>query len=255
MEAAPIVVLDRPQLGENVGFVARAMMNCGLRSLRLVSPRDGWPNPAATAAAAGADEVIDGAGVFDSVEAAVADVHRVFATTARRRGLSTPVLDGGQAARAMRAEAEQGHRVAVLFGRESAGLDNDAVALADAIVEFRLDPSFRSLNLAQAVLLVGYEWWSAGPAEARQRRRRGDLPPEDGSPPATKVEMTNFFARLETALAESGFLRHAEKRPRMVRNLRALFTRAQPSVAELGALHGIVERLRQAPARRDDPSA
>lgn len=248
---APIVVLDRPQLGENIGFVARAMMNCGLRRLRLVRPRDGWPNPAASAAAAGADAVIEGVEVFDTIEGAVADIHRLYATTARRRGLSTPVLDGEGAAREMRAEAAEGCRLAVLFGREASGLDNDAVALADAIVEFRLDPAFRSLNLAQAVLLVGYGWWCAGPADGRDLRRRGDLPPEDTSPPATKEEMANFFSRLERALAESGFLRHPEKRPRMVRNLRALFTRARPSTAELGALHGIVESLRR--GRPGDP--
>ena len=173
MSRPPAIVLVRPQLGENIGMAARAMLNCGLDELRLVAPRDGWPNPAARAAAAGADAVIDGARVFDTAAEAVADLQLVLAATARRRDVEKPVHRPREAARLLR---DTGARAGVLFGPERSGLDNDEVGLAAAIVEAPLNPDFPSLNLAQAVFLMAWEWRMAGPptrAAATQRTRRG----------------------------------------------------------------------------------
>lgn len=237
----PVVILDAPQLGENIGFTARAMLNCGLAELRLVRPRDGWPNPAAEAAAAGADRVIVDATVFDSLEAALGDCHRIYAATARRREQIKRILTPRAAAAEICALPDQaGVRTGLLFGPERAGLDNDAVALADAVIEVPLNPEFSSLSLPQAVLLVAYEWRLAGEAAGDE-----DSPLRDQL--ATKEELLNFFSRLEAALDESGFFHVAEKRPIMVRNIRNIFQRAGLTQQEVRTLQGIVSIL----TRRD----
>ena len=157
----PAIILVDPQLGENIGMVARAMLNCGLSELRLVRPRDGWPNPAAQSAASGADRVLDAARHFPTTLEAVADLHLVYAATARPRDMVKPVVVPQRAAAEIRAAADRGCAAGVLFGPERAGLVNDDVALADAVLEVPLSPAFASLNLAQAVLLLGYEWYQA----------------------------------------------------------------------------------------------
>jgi len=236
--SAPVLVLVRPQLAENVGTTARAMMNCALGDLRLVAPREDWLSEKAIAAASGADSVLRHARAYDSTEAALADCHRVLATTARRRDLIKPLMTPRHAAGTMRAGIADGQRYAVLFGPERTGLENDDVALADAIIEVPLNPAHSSLNLAQAVLLVGYEWFQAGI----------ERPPielvSNGAEPADRAMLMTFFRHLESELDACGFLRNAAKRPGMVRNLRALFQRAELTVPEVCTLHGVVKELR-----------
>ncbi|WP_137392109.1 RNA methyltransferase [Rhodoligotrophos defluvii] len=245
---APIVILVHPQLGENIGAAARAMANFALSELRLVKPRDGWPNPQAKANASGADWVIDGAKLYDTVEEAIGDLDYVLATTARRRDMIKPVLAPEEAARAAQGRIAAGGRVGVLFGPERTGLESDHVALADAIVMAPVNPAFASLNLAQAVLLVGYEWFKQAGEQGLGRATPVDPSGEQGTPMsetrlATKAELLNFFTRLEAALTRSGFLYPPEKAPIMVRNLRNLFARAGLTEREVRTLHGIVSSL------------
>ena len=236
-EAGPAVILVDPQLGENIGMVARAMLNCGLGDLRLVRPRDGWPSATAESAAAGADAVLARARLFETTRAAVADLRYLLATTARPRDLTKPVVTPREAAGELRANAAAGRECGLLFGPERSGLTSDDVALADAIVRVPLNPAFSSLNLAQAVLLLGYEWFQA--ADATPAREL----PLGASAPVAKAELINFFERLEAALDETGFMYPPEKRPAMVRNLRSLFTRAELTDQEVRSLHGIVSAL------------
>ena len=233
----PAVILVDPQLGENIGMVARAMLNCGLTELRLVRPRDGWPNEAAVKASSGADRVIEGARLFDTTGEAVADLNRLYATTARPRGMVTRVVTPRRAAAEIHAASAEGARVGVLFGPERSGLVNDDIARADTVLEVPLNPAFASLNLAQAVLIVGYELYQAQTQAAPERLESG------GALPVPKAEMVNFLERLERRLDDSGFLYPPEKRPGMVRNIRALFQRAALTEAELRTLHGIVSAL------------
>ena len=219
--ATPAVVLVRPQLGENIGMVARAMHNCGLSDLRLVAPRRPWPNPHAAAAAAGAACVLEGVRLFPTTAAAVADLRFLLASTARPRRGTQVALTPEAAAEVLRARGAAGAASGILFGKESRGLDNDDVALADAILTVPLNPAFTSLNLAQAVLLIAYAWYRAGEA----------IPPSTlaiprATRPATKGELLGFFQHLEGELEACGFFHVAEKRPVMARNLRGLFQRA-----------------------------
>ncbi len=236
----PAVVLVDPQLGQNVGMAARAMLNCGLVELRLVRPRDGWPNPAAEAAAAGATEVLDRARLFDTTAGAVADLDRVYAASARPRDMVKPVLTPRAAAAEMRAAHQAGEAVGVLFGPERSGLTNDDLALADRVLEVPLNPAFASLNLAQAVLVVGYEWFQAGDTRAPRRLPRG------GARPATKAELLNLFDRLEAGLDGAEFFHPPEMRPGMRRNLRNIFQRADLTEVEVNTLHGVVTALLKA---------
>lgn len=242
---SPAIVLVRPQLGQNIGMCARAMLNCGLSDLRLVAPRDGWPNRDAQAAASGADAVIEAARVFDGVESATADLTQVYASTARPRDMVKPVATPRRAAGEMRAAVAAGGRPGVLFGGERSGLDNDAVTLAGTILEVPLNPAFNSLNLAQAVLLVGYEWWLAGD-ETPGRRNAATGAAEHA---ATEAELVNFYGRLEGALDEGGFFSVPEKRGIVVRNIRNIFARAGLTTGEVDTLHGIVSALVHAPKR------
>jgi tRNA/rRNA methyltransferase len=230
----PAVILVEPQLGENIGTAARAMMNCALDDLRLVRPRDGWPSAKAVAAASGADAVLERAQLYPSVAAAIADLVHVYAATARDRGFVRREVTPRRAAAEMRVHLAAGEACGVLFGPERTGLLNDDVALADTVLTIPLNPGFSSLNLAQAVLIVGYEWFASAAAVPPEVLRRG------GSRAATKDELLNFFAHLEEELVKNGFLRHRESRPSMVRNLRSLFQRAQCTEQELRTLHGVV---------------
>jgi tRNA/rRNA methyltransferase len=230
----PAIILVEPQLGENIGTSARAMFNCGLTDLRLVRPRDGWPSDKAVAAASGADAVLDGARLFPRVEDAIADLNHLYVTTARDRYMVKEVMTPRAAAQEMRRYMAEGRACGILFGPERTGLVNDDIALGDRVIRVPLNPAFSSLNLAQAVLIVGYEWFAAG----------DETPPAElvtgHSRPATKEELLRFFAHFEEALDRSGFLRTADKRPGMVRNLRNLFQRAQLTEQELRTLHGVV---------------
>jgi tRNA/rRNA methyltransferase len=244
----PAIVLVEPQLGENIGTAARAMANFGLSDLRLVSPRDGWPSSMAVKAASGADWVIDGARVFGSVAEAVADLTLVYATTARTRDMVKPVVTPEEAAAAMRERLGSGRGAGVLFGRERTGLTNDDVAFADAILMAPVNPAFASLNLAQAVLLVGYEWFKTGPLSYGDEAVGGGALTETGMRmpgtwPATKEDVLGFFEHLERELDASGFLRPPEKRPAMVRNLRNLFQRCGLTEQDVRTLRGVVASL------------
>jgi tRNA/rRNA methyltransferase len=241
----PAVILVRPQLAVNIGMCARAMANFGLDDLRLVAPREGWPRvgeyrDVAYAAAAGAAYMLDAARVFDSVGAAVADLNFLYAATARERDqvkrVATP-------AAAMAATAVAGEKRGVLFGPERTGLDNDEVALADEIVTFPVNPAYASLNLAQAVLLVGYEWFKAA---------HGDAPPPPAitravSPPATREMTLAFFEFFEGKLDDAGFFRPAPKKPGMRRNLRNMFHRMAMTQQDVRTLWGAVVRLVEGP--------
>jgi tRNA/rRNA methyltransferase len=233
----PAIILVEPQLGENIGTAARAMMNCGLDDLRLVCPREGWPSDKAKSAASGADAVLAKARLFGETAASVADLAHVYAATTRDRHMVRRQVTPRRAALEMRGQIALGEPCGVLFGPERTGLVNDDVALADAVLTVPLNPAFSSLNLAQAVLIVGYEWFTAAVPAASEVLRSGD------SRTASKEELLNFFAHLEEALEISGFLRDREKRPRMVRNLRSLFQRARCTEQEIRTLHGVVTAL------------
>ena len=230
MSRPPAIVLVRPQLGENIGMAARAMLNCGLDDLRLVAPRDGWPNPAAQAAAAGADAVLDKARVFDTAAEAVADLQIVLAATARRRDVEKPVRDPRGAARLLR---DSGARTGVLFGPERSGLDNDEVGLAAGIIEAPLNPDFPSLNLAQAVFLVAWEWRMAGPPPV----------PPPPSELASAEAFEGFWQHLDGALDAAGYYREPKLKPTVQRNLRAVFARAGLTDQEVRTLRGVIARL------------
>ena len=245
--SGPIVILVEPQLGENIGMAARAMGNFGLTRLRIVNPRDGWPNVHAKRAASGADHILDQATLFDTVEQAVADCTLLFATTARAHDQAKPVVAPDAAAREIVAQIGSGtDEVGILFGRERYGLQNEEVALANRIVTFPVNPGFASLNLAQAVLLMGYEWFKLSTA--------GALPfamPER-SEPASQHQMQAFFDNLVRELDKVEFLRPAEKRETMLVNLRNIFTRMDPTKQDMHTLHGVVMAIaegRKGPAK------
>ena len=235
----PVIVLIDAQLGENIGTAVRAMRNCGLEELRLVNPRKDWLNEKTIAATAGADTTLEDANVYPEITEAISDLHRVFATTVRPRDMEKPVLSPHEAAERMREADERGERVGILFGPERAGLTNDDVALAEAIIEVPLNPAFASLNLAQAVLLLGYEWFQTALAASR----RPPSSSREGTRPATQAELRGLFEQLEGGLDACGFLRIKEKRPGMIRNIRNIFTRAGLSDREVSTLRGIVTSL------------
>ena len=243
---APAVILVEPQLGENIGMAARAMLNCGLTDLRLVNPRDGWPSEDALAASSGAVQVIEDARVFDTTPDAVADLNLVFATTARTRDMTKRILTPRQAAGEIRAFAATGgpgsRRAGMLFGPEAKGLTNDDLALADAVVMAEMNPAFSSLNLAQAVFCVGYEWLMAA-AEDHESGPEIVLAMPKETRPANKAELKSLFEHLEGELDGSGFLRVTEKRPVMVRNIRNIFQRAGLTEQEVRTLRGVITSL------------
>ena len=234
---APVFILVRPQMGENIGAAARAMLNFGLDRMRLIAPRDGWPNPKAVAMASGAGRVLDGAGVFGDLPAALADCDYVFATTARGRELTKPVVTPERAMVMAREMAGQGKRVAVLFGPERAGLENDDVALAHAIVTVPVNPDFFSLNLAQCVLLMGYEWLRLGsdvPASVLDLAR-SDL--------ANGEELQRLGDHFEERLDAAGFFFPPTKVAGMKLALRNMWTRLSLTRAEVQTFHGMLRQI------------
>jgi len=244
--AGPIVILVEPQLGENIGMCARAMGNFGLTRLRIVNPRDGWPNIAAQRAAAGADEILNAAELFSTVEEAVADCSLLFATTARAHDQAKPVVGPDDAARQITQEIGAKGTAAILFGRERWGLTNEEVTLANRIVTYPVNPAFASLNLAQAVLLMGYEWFKLATAD--------ELPFEmpERSERASSHQMQTFFDNLIAELDKVEFLRPPEKRDTMLVNLRNIFSRMEPTKQDMHTLHGVVMAIaegRKGPAK------
>ncbi|WP_024512651.1 TrmJ/YjtD family RNA methyltransferase [Bradyrhizobium sp. ARR65] len=244
--AGPVIILVEPQLGENIGMAARAMGNFALSRLRLVNPRDGWPNVSAQRAAAGADHILDHVELFDSVADAVADLDLLFATTARAHDQAKPVVGPEAAAREIVSRVGSGGKAGILFGRERWGLTNEEVARANRIITFPVNPGFASLNLAQAVLLMGYEWFKLSTG--------GGLPFDkpERSPPATQHQIDAFFENLVRELDKVEFLRPAEKRETMLVNLRNIFTRMDPSKQDMHTLHGVVMAIaegRKGPAK------
>jgi tRNA/rRNA methyltransferase len=237
--AQPLTVLVRPQMGENIGAAARAMWNFGLDRMRIVAPRDGWPNERAVAMASGAGRVLDNVQLTDTVAAACDELHYAYATTARARDLTKPVLSPLEAMQDARARIADGQRVGILYGPERAGLENEDVAQANALISVPVNPAFGSLNLAQCVLLVSYEWG----------RVRFDLPQAQTSERATTGEMDHLLARLETRLDDAGFFFPADKATSMRVNLRNMFSRLDLSSADVRILHGIVKTL-----GRDNPT-
>ncbi len=238
IEPSPVVILVRPQLAENIGAVARAMGNGGLFHLRLVAPRDGWPQERAWRTASGADRILDAATIHPTVADAVSDLHRVFATCPRPRHIVKPVLTARGAAAELHAIGARSLRAGILFGPERAGLDNDDIACADSLVRYDLNPGFMSLNLSQAVMILGYEWFIA---------RTPDAPPRtlqtNETKIATKGELENFLSHLVRACDASGFLKNPQKRPGMIRNIRHFFQRGEVTVQELNTLHGVITEL------------
>jgi tRNA/rRNA methyltransferase len=250
----PAIILVKPQMGENIGAAARAMLNFGLGDMRIVAPRDGWPNDAARAMASRADEVLDHAQLFDTTEEAIADLNQVYATTARGRELSKPVLPPRTMAEQGTAAIGGGQKVGILFGGERAGLDNDDVALARAVVQVPANPAFASLNLAQAVLLCSYEWRLASLEGANSA---ADF--DAASAPVAAGQMTAFNEFLADELDRSGFFNLIEdKRPTMLRNIRAMFHRAELRDHEVRTLFGVVRSLsghRQGTRKSQEPGS
>jgi len=236
-ESGPAIILIGAQLGENIGKAVRAMYNFGLTDLRLVAPRDGWPNPDAIPAAAGADIVLEKARVYDTTAEAIADLKYVYATTARRRDMIKTVITPKRCAALMRSYTGEGQKVGLLFGPEKAGLKNDDVALADAIVSVPLNPAFASINLAQAVILMSYEWFQTGTDQPDQ------YTPQLDTTPASSDDLQKLFDHMETELTEAGYFRHDQRRAIMKRNLRNIFKRAELTHEEVSTLRGVVKAL------------
>lgn len=239
----PAIVLVEPQLGENIGMVARAMANFGLSDLRLVKPRDGWPSEKARAAASRADHVIDAVTLFETTEDAVADLSFVFATTARARDSFKPVREPQTAAMMLRARIAAGQPAGILFGREKYGLSNHEVGLADEIVTFPVSPNFASLNIAQAVLLMSYAWTIAGSgsapgSEAGPTGRPRFSAPE--APPASKEDLHRLFAHLEASLDRNNYFHPEHKREALTQKLRTMLTKAGFSEPEVRTMRGVI---------------
>ncbi len=233
----PAVILNEPQLAENIGAVARAMANFGLSDLRMVRPRDGWPQDRAWASASGADWPLNDARVFASIEDAVADMQVVLATTARPRELRLPVMTPREAAAQLHAAAGAGQKIALLYGGERAGLETRDISLCQGVVTIPVDPRFRSLNLAQAVVLTAYEWRAAvldRPPETFEKNR---------ADPAGQAALQGLYGQLEDELHAAGFFHPPEKTPSMINNLRAILARAGLSDQEVRTLRGVITAL------------
>lgn len=240
---APAIILVEPQLPENIGMAARAMANFGLREMRLVAPRDGWPNPAASGASAGATATLAAAKLYGTVAEAIGDLSYVLATTARARGQMKRILSAEEAIAGLAGRSGSGEATGILFGRERTGLENDDISLADAILTFPVDPAFASLNLAQAVLLVGYEW--------RRVAGEGALPFSDkpGTPPAPREALISLFEHLEAELDRAGFY-PPDKRDSMARNMRDMLHRMGMTEQDVRTWRGAVRALAEGRARR-----
>ncbi len=249
LDARPAVILVNPQLGENIGTAARAMANFTLSEMLIVNPRDSWPNERALKASSGAVHVIEQARVLESCKEAIKPFNRVYATTARPRGMTMEVMTPEQAAADMHARAAKGERCAMMFGRERWGLNNDEISLCDVIVTAPVDPEFASINIAQAVLLMGYEWYK--PVAGSLGMGTGELPAMAGSGlkihsddgVASKEDTLGFFDHLEKELEDAGFFKSVSMRPVMVRNIRNMFNRVELTLQEIRTLRGIIASL------------
>lgn len=232
-----VIILIEPQLGQNIGAVARVMLNFGLTDLRLVNPRDGWPNQEAIAPAAGADQVLQDIQVYPTTLAAIGDLNRIFASSARSHDMIKYVYSPNTALEHLVNTAERGQKVGVLFGNERCGLPSEAISLCESLIKIPTNPEFSSLNLAHAVALIAYEWSIHASVPPPQIFRTG------ATSLATREDLGNFFAHLEEELDQSGFLRHKKKRPTMVRNIRNIFQRANLTEQEVRSLRGIIRSL------------
>lgn len=244
---APAIILSHPSLGENIGAAARAMKNFGLGDLRLVNPAAGWPNPKAEAMAVGAADVLGAAKVFGSLKESLADLHMVYATSARERGITKEVLTPPEAAKRLRLAIARGEKTGILFGNERAGLDNDEISLADAVVTIPTS-EFSSLNLGQAVLLIGYEWFKAADTTPGARVEHGGLHRKP-----TREEMFQLFEHLERELMASGFLFPPDKADHMIRVTRATLHRARLTYQEVQTLRGMIVALARGKHRVTKP--
>ncbi|MBV9418281.1 MAG: RNA methyltransferase [Alphaproteobacteria bacterium] len=245
--SAPSIILSHPQLGENIGAAARAMKNFGLSDLRLINPRDGWPNEKANHLAAGAADIVENAKLFDSAAAAMGDLHFILATTARERGVAKPVLTPAKAAARLHEKVAAGVKCGILFGGERSGLDNDEISLSTEIVTIPT-AEFWSLNLGQSVMLLCYEWFRAIDATPPERIDHGPI-----AKPATREEMVQLFAHLEDELLKSGFLYPPHKETPMIMNLRAMLNRVELTDQEVRTLRGIIKALAHGKFRRPAP--
>ncbi len=243
---APAIILSEPQLGENIGAAARAMANFGLSDLRLVRPRDGWPNPKAEAMAAGAADILAAVKVFETVEDAVAELNYVLATTARDRSMPKTIVTPAEGAARLKRAVSEGKTSAVLFGGERSGLSNHEVALADEIISIPT-AGFSSLNLGQAVMLVGYEWFKADDTTVNETIDHGP------ALPAARADLFRLFEHLEDELEKRGFLHPPGTRPGTVRNLRSLLHRAQMTDREVRTLRGVIVALTEGKKRDEMP--
>jgi tRNA/rRNA methyltransferase len=238
MNGGPAIILVQPQMGENIGTVARAMYNFGLVDLRLVSPRDGWPNERAVVAASGATPVLDAARIYQTTRDAVADLHRLYATTARDRYMVKEIVTPATATILMREGQARAERSGILFGPERTGLINDDISLADRILTIPVNPAFASLNLAMSVAIIGYEWLRGQDLVPAQQL------PTGRTPFATREELHGLFDHMEQELDATGFLWPEDKRPTMVRNMRNIIERAQLTEQEVRTLRGAIRALR-----------
>ncbi len=249
LEGGPVVVLVEPQLGENIGSAVRAMGNFGLSRLRLVNPREGWPNPKAVTFASGADRILENAEVFPDLRAALADLNFVAAATARERGMQKTVLGADAAAAEAVTRIAGGENVGLVFGRERTGLYTEEVSLADVILTLPVNPAFASLNLGMAVAVVGYEWFKLASG--------GALPFQqpDRYPIADKADLLAFFDHVEKELDEALFFRSPEKKPVTIRNIRNIFHRVGLTRQDIATLHGMVAALVEGRQRREERTA
>ena len=255
---APAIILCRPQMGENVGAAARAMLNFGLLDLRLVAPEFGWPNAKAVAACSGAFEVLNRLRIFPDLKSAAFDLHHLYATTARGRDMNKPLFDEAGVAAAAREQIAGGAGVGIVFGPERTGLVNDEIALADAILSIPLNPAFSSLNLSQAVLLCASAWFRSGrqPSEGPEAPMGpGKRPPraERRAEPATKAEISGFLEHLLGELEAVGYFRSDDRRQSLSRTITMLFERRALTRPEVHLLRGIVKELRRGPLSPREP--
>lgn len=239
MSNKPVIVLVAPQMGENIGSCARAMLNCGIEELRIVNPRDGWPNDRAQSMAAGAFDKMPPVKVYGTTAEALADCHYSYATTARTRDMVKPVFNAKTAAADVHERSASGQRCAYLFGCERTGLENEDIALARAVLTIPVNPDFSSLNLAQGVLLCAYEWFQAS-LESDPRIVRI---PDDDERPSTHEEQNNLYVRLENELAASAFFKNPDMQPVVMRNIKNMLSRSEMTVQEVNTFHGIIAAL------------
>jgi len=241
--SSPAIILCRPQMGENIGSTARAMLNFQLKDLRIVAPRDGWPNERAEATASGALENMPPVKVFKTLEDAISDLNFTIATSARRRDMVKPVYNPANAMEELLERASKAQRIGIVFGAERTGLTNDELSLCQALMMFPTNPEFASLNLAQSVLLSAYEWDKCANNKNYNSHSAPDLDMND-STPSLQSEVTTFIERLENDLEDRRFFRTPEMKPTMMVNIRNIFTRSDVTDQEIRTLHGILSALR-----------